>query len=194
MKQILLAGAVVLVSCVPGRAVADVPEAVIRQAQSDTFAGRRAVVLYSVETGGGSWELISIFSQPFGRSFAFEPDAPRRWVARRQSGRESEVSTHTRWADSNSCPAMEGVLWSLSRLEIPSVDVPGITPLMPSAGVEPLPLPVDGPVFSLRGSGMQPSGAPMSIAATGIGGELNAWGRSAERELSGCWSEQEPER
>lgn len=193
MKQVF-AGAVVLLSCVGSMAVADVPEAVIRQAQSDTFAGRRAVALYSVEIGGGSWELISIFSQPFGRSLALEPDAPRRWVARRQSGRGSEFSTHTRWADSNSCPAMAGVLWSLSRLEIPSVDVPGITPLMPSAGVEPLLLPVDSPVFSLWGSGMQPSGAPMSVSATGIGGELDAWGRSAERELSECWSEQTPER
>lgn len=193
MKQIF-AVAAVLCSGVASGAVADVPETVIRQAQLEAFAGRRAAVVYSVETGGGSWELISIFSQPFGRAIVFEPDAPRRWVARRQSGRGSEFSAHTRWADSKSCPALAGVLWSLSRLEIASIDVPGITPLRPSAGVEPLPLPVDGPVFSLWGSGMQPSGAPMSISATGIGGELDTWGRSAERELSGCWSEQEPRR
>ena len=191
MKQIF-AVAAVLLSCLANAAAADVPDAVIEQAQADTFAGRRAAAFYSVETGGGSWELISIFSQPFGRSLALEPEAPRRWIARRQSGRGLEFSTHTRWADSNACPAMVGVLWSLGRLEIASIDVPGISTPVSSADIQPLPLPTDGPVFSIWGAGRQASGAPMTISASGIGGELDAWGRLAEHELAECWSEERP--
>lgn len=191
VKQ-LVATAALILSGFANAALAEVPEVVIKQAQLETFAGRRAAAFYSVEMGGGSWVLISIFSQPFGRAIAFEAEAPRRWVARRQSGRGSEFSMHTRWADSSSCPALVGVLWSLSRLEMGSLDVPGITPLMPSAGVQPVPLPADGPVISLWGVGMQPSGAPITISASGIGGELDAWGRLAEQELAECWSEEQP--
>jgi hypothetical protein len=191
MKQLCAAAALVL-SCWTTEAMAEVPEAVVELAQSQAFAGRRTAALYSVEMGGGSWDLISVFSQPFGRALALEPDAPRRWVARRQSGRGSEFSTHVRWADSRTCPALEGVLWSLSRLEIASIDIPGITPPKPLVGVAPVPLTADGPVFAVWGAGLQPSGAPMTVSASGVGGELNAWGRFAERALAECWSEEQP--
>lgn len=193
MKQIFSVTAAFL-ACLASAAAADVPEAVIRQAQSETFGGRRAAILYAVEMGGGSWDLISVFSQPYARAVVLDPEAPRRWIARRQSGRGAEFSTYTRWADSNSCPALEGVLWSLGRLQMASIDVPGITPPMPSAGVQPVILPTDGPVFSVWGVGTQPGGAPMTVSATAIGGEFDAWGRFAERELAECWSETEPAR
>lgn len=171
------------------QAYADVPRSVIEQARSQTFSGRTAGIIYAVQHTGSSWEVISVFSQLF-EDVLFRSDARKRWVLRRQAGQGDSMPSGGLWADSDTCPQIEGVLWSLERLVVPSFEVPGISARRPSQGVSSVPLPVDGPQFSIWGQGIQPSGAPAFLSMSGLGGELDRWGVHAEAELEGCWRDQ----
>jgi hypothetical protein len=170
---------------------AQVSEESARQALDEPFNGRRPALVYAIQSGE-QWSLVAVFSQPFGATAAMEPAAPRRWVARRQTGNGDSFSGAVTWADSDACPQIEGVLWSLHQAEIPSFNIPGITAVRPPAGVEPSTVPTHSPVFTIWGQGDQASGALAWMRIQPFGGELTQWGLNAERHLSDCWSSEMP--
>jgi hypothetical protein len=172
-------------------AVAQVTDTIAARAQNEAFNGRYAFLVYAVQDGRG-WNLVSLFSQPFGPVVALEPTVPRRWVARRHAGWGDTFSGVVTWADSATCPQLAGVLWSLQQAEVPSFDIPGIAALRPDAGVEPVLVPTHSPVFTIWGQGTQPSGALTWMRVQPFGGELATWGLNAERHLADCWTEAEP--
>jgi hypothetical protein len=150
-----------------------------------------AGIVYTVQHTGASWEVISVFWQPFD-DVLFGSGFRKRWVLRRQAGQGDSVPSGGRWADSDTCPQIEGVLWSLERLVVPSFEVPGISARRPSQGTNSFTLPVDGPQFSIWGQGTQPNGAPAFISMSGLGGELDQWGKMAEQQLEFCWTDHPP--
>lgn len=190
MRKLILSLPVAVWLVASGSA-AQVSDATVRQARDETFNGRTASVVYAVQEGG-SWSLVSIFSEPFSTRVAQEPEASRYWVARRQTGRNETFSRDVKWADSISCPQLDGVLWSLHHVEIPSFDIPGMTAAKPAEGVEPVLVPSHGPVFTIWGQGNQPSGALAWMRIQPFGGELATWGLNAERHLANCWAAEPP--
>lgn len=193
MRQVLRLCLALCVMATASGVEAEIPRSVILRAKTESLPETRQVpgILYGIQTSGPNWELVSVFLQPFAAGTS-EVNAPKRWILRRQSGRGEEFSSWTNWADSADCPQIEGVLWSLSRLTVPSFEVEGISARRPPQGVSPLLLPADGPSFSIWGHGLQPNGAPAFMSLSGLGGELTEWGLLAERELAGCWSEDRP--
>ncbi|GAA0870151.1 hypothetical protein GCM10009116_19870 [Brevundimonas basaltis] len=179
------------IAVIASTAAAQVTDTIAGRAQNEAFNGRNAFLVYAVQDGRG-WNLVSVFSQPFGPAVSTQPTAPRRWVARRQAGWSDTLSGVVTWADSATCPQLAGVLWSLHQAEVPSFEVPGIAALRPDAGVEPVPVPTHGPVFTIWGRGSQPSGALTWMRVQPFGGELANWGLNAERHLANCWTTDVP--
>lgn len=176
----------------PLESSAQVSDDVISRAQRETLGDRRASLFYANELDRGVWTLTSIFSQPFEQPLTIAPTTSPRWVARRQTGRLEEPSGETLWADSRSCPALHGALWSLERLTLPGFGIPGITPPRPNAGVVPVLLPSHGPVVTVWGVGSQVDGAPMDLRVKAVAGPLVAWFNRAEADLSSCWTTTQP--
>lgn len=192
MKRLAASLGLLLTISMTVEAQADIPDAVFKAGQSEAFAGRRAILIYALEDSGGVWTMVSIFSQPYGRSVTLDPAAPRRWVARRQTGHNEQFAEETRWADSDTCPHLIEALWSLTQIQTPPFEVPGLSPDTAAAG--PAPMATDRPVITLWGTARPVGGAPISLRASSLGGEMDAWGRATETGLADCWSDQAPSR
>jgi len=164
----------------------EIPDHVIRDTTEATFEGRRTSLIFAVETGN-DWTLTAIFSQPFGLVIQLDPYASRRWLAKRQYGRDGHLSDRTEWADSTTCPELEGMLWSLSKVPVPAVQVPGFVWPRPHRGTPSVGIPTHGSVFTVWNSAELQSGAPSWLRLSSLGGELADWGRASETNLTECW-------
>lgn len=164
----------------------EVPDHIVRDATDATFEGRRTSLIFAVETGN-EWTLTSVFSQPFGQVIQLDPYAPRRWVAKRQYGRGDDLFERLECADSVTCPELEGVLWSLSKVPVPTVQVPGLVWPRPNSGTPPVGIPTHGSVFTVWNAAELPGGAPSWLRLSSLGGELADWGQASETNLAACW-------
>lgn len=191
MNRLLTLLAVVS-SLVASETSAQVSDEVVAEARRQTFGERRADLIYANEQDQGVWVLTSIFSQPFDLPASVSRTPTPRWVARRQTGRLEEFSGEMTWADSRTCPALHGALWTLERLPLGNIDVAGVTPVRPSSGVASVMLPTHGPVVTVWAAGSQGDGAPINIRATAFGGPLVEWFERSEMDLESCWSAEPP--
>lgn len=170
---------------------AEVSEDVIKRVKADTFNHRLANVIYAIEQDDG-WSVVSVYSQPFEVVGRFEPDGPKRWVAKRQHGHGEEFSDRVDWADSANCPQLEGALWSMTRIPVPVIRVPGLARPRPAQGTPPLLISTHGPVVTIWNAGELPSGAPSWLRLSSLGGELAEWGQMADENLADCWGSERP--
>lgn len=191
MKTIALLTIGILLSGVPEITLAEVPDSIIRVVKDQPFQGRIANVLYVIEQNE-IWSVTGIYSQPFAGVLQFDHDSPKRWIARRQYGQGDLLSDRVEWADSADCPALEGVLWSMSRIPVPSIQVRGLSRPRPSQGTPPLLMATHAPILTIWNTADMLSGAPSWLKLSSMGGEMQAWGELAETSLSGCWREAAP--
>lgn len=108
------------------------------------------------------------------------------WAARLAS--EGAGGATGRWADSRSCPAVERVLRTMTRLP------PGVLTIggMRSPDVKPR-YEADGERYTVWSrAGLQADGSLLSVTLSGTGGELAAWGMASLAALDPCWSDAPP--
>ncbi len=164
----------------------------VSAAQTAEFAGRKPSVYWMVSQGN-EIETVSVYFEPFRLPSAWDGSTAPLWVARRAAwpqGAEGVVN----WTDSRSCPALEGVLWTLNNLPPPELEIRGLERPTPSAGVPPT-LMSSGPTeVTVGGGARQFSRHPGSIQWTAVAGSAGAWGEAAKAALRECWRDHPPRR
>lgn len=168
---------------------AEVPESALEAARGN-FGGRTPSLIYSTEDLEG-WGVVSIYDHPFDFTPPSEPAAAPVWLARFAKAGEGG-SAEVTWADSRSCPGLEGVLWSVTRISPPRWEVPGLTRARPKAGVRSIMLSSAPIKVEVWGRGLQGGGQPAEVSVSALGGELGQWATDAAAALSSCWSSQIP--
>lgn len=184
-------GAVLGLLAFAANAQAQVADHLVDEARRLPLNGRIPTVLYSVEQRG-TWTLTAVYAQPLAPSGFYVPDEPVYWMARRTTGEGAIPAGHVAWVDSRSCPALEGAIWWMSRLTIPSVNVAGLTPRQPAEGGQPMIVPTHAPNYTIWGMGNQPDNGPAFVSMSSITGMIADWGQTTERNLRDCWTPDEP--
>lgn len=190
MKQFGLAIVLLCAVAAPSER-AEIPDAVLNSSKVATFEGRRTSLIYVIEQGN-DWTITSIFSQPFSPVIQLAPNSPRRWVAKREYGQGDTLWDRVEWADSDTCPELEGALWSLGRTPVAAIQVPGMGWPRPSQGVPALNIPTHGMAVTVWNFAELPSDAPGQLTLSSVGGELGNWATKSETDLAACWRSSPP--
>ena len=187
--NICAAALALLILGAKGSAVAQTSQAAIDQAR-EPFGQRTPSLVYAVDAHS-EWEVVSIFAQPFEFVLGADPNAPAVWIARRATaGEAGEVAIS--WADSRSCQAIEGVIWSLTRISPPQWEVPGLTRPRPKAGVAPSLLSAHPVRVRIWGQGGVETGQFARVSVDALGGDLGEWATFSAEALADCWSPTTP--
>ena len=148
------------------------------------FNGRTAAHIYSA-TENHEWQVTAIYAQPFSL-WATTPDANPIWVAQRIRGTDGGTLP-PEWADSRSCPALEGALWSLGKLDL-RLTTHGLQRPRPSAGTPRVMISSAPTLYQLWSKAEQGDGEYARITLWAISGDLAKWGKATESSLENCWS------
>ena len=167
---------------------AQVPDHILDSARTVTIDERIPTAFYAREEHG-SWALNAIYHQSPDQAGG---SAEAHWIIRRTSGRGDTPSDHVMRADSRSCPALHGALWWMSRLELPSVDILGLTPRQPPVGGPAAIMRADAPIYTIWGLGHQADNGPAWVRMRSNSGLLGEWGDATETNLRDCWADEAP--
>ena len=108
------------------------------------------------------------------------------WAARLAP--KGEPGATGRWADSRSCPAVEGVLRAMTGLAPGALTIAGLR----APGAQPRYL-ADGERYTAWSqAGQQADGSPISVTLSSTGGDLAAWGAASLAALEPCWRSEAP--
>lgn len=165
-----------------------IPDHILDSAKDITINERIPTAFYAIEDHG-SWTLNAIYHQPPDQD---DGSVEAHWIIRRTSGRADSPSDHVMVAHSRSCSAILGALWWMSRLELPSVDILGVTPRQPAAGGPPAIMRADAPTYTIWGLGHQADNSPAWIRMRSNSGLLGEWGDTTENNLRDCWRDEAP--
>lgn len=140
--------------------------------------------------GRDQTSVTYVYAEPFRQTPAAERSAPH-WIAKRVSQRRGE-DPRVSWADSRTCPNLQGVLWSASTLPAPSLTILGIDPVRPPSGTLTTPMPTHGAVYTVWGVARDALQPHLQVEMRAAWGPLSDWGGSAELSLEECWTDEEP--
>lgn len=171
---------------------AEVPDRVIRDLMTIRHSDTLPTIAWAVEPDD-SFQVVTIYARPSRRAAVADRHIAPYWIARRVSGRADQVSNDVRWADSRTCPALEGGIWWLSKLAIPSIYVPAMTPDPPSEGTPQMTFRTDLPVYSVWGTAVQSPNGPGQLRFRAATPPLTEWGDQTMMSLEACWTTTEPD-
>lgn len=151
-----------------------VTSSVRREPSDGVFVGG-----YSVDESG-VW-ITEFYSRQGGH-----PRHAPSYFARRALSTSAGLD-QTRWAVSESCPAMKDVLSGLSDLPAVAIRVPGMavhSSLLPAA-----PVTMDGPSYTVWGNGRQADGSFFSMTMSAGGGAIARFVEAADQQMADCWTD-----
>ena len=110
----------------------------------------------------------------------------RYWLRYTRAERLGKVTT--RWADSETCSEVTGILERMRGLAVPQPDPPGIGERGPTRIV------LDGAGYSLRAPAQFGPDAGKFLISSNIETPLAQWTDDSLRRLERCWTDEQPKR
>ncbi|MGA0545386.1 hypothetical protein ACO2Q1_08935 [Brevundimonas sp. VNH65] len=108
--------------------------------------------------------------------------------------RRGNSGLRDRWADTQTCPALIGVVAGLDAVFAPRFN-PGRAYGLPPEGArmpESTPPPLHAQGYTIEGRAVQADGSTAQMSISSNGGAIAAFGKLVETRLANCWAERQP--